>query len=91
MLLCFGIIVLVCWEVLCVLRDLRVDFGRWVEKWVESVGGSIGGEVWGKAVVLNFFVFWGLVLCWEVLWFWIVFGISAWDLGGALCFAGFKG
>ena len=22
--------------------------------------------------------------------FWIVFGISAWDLGGALCFAGFE-
>ena len=42
MLLCFGIIVLVCWEVLCVLRDLRVDFGRWVEKWVESVGGVYG-------------------------------------------------
>ena len=24
-LLCFGIIVLVCWEVLCVLRDLLVE------------------------------------------------------------------
>ena len=31
------------------------------------------------------FVPWGLVLSWEVFWFWIVFGISAWDLGGALC------
>ena len=41
-LLCFGIVVLVCWEVLCVFRDLRVDFGRWVEKWVESVGGVYG-------------------------------------------------
>ena len=27
---------------------------------------------------------WLLVLCWEVLWFWIVFVISAWDLGDAL-------
>ena len=27
----------------------------------------------------------GLVLCWEVLLFWVVLGISAWDLGGALC------
>ena len=36
---------MVCWEVLCVLRDLRVDFGRWVEKWVESVGG---GGIWHK-------------------------------------------
>ena len=52
-------------------------------------------------------MFWGLALCWEVLWFWIafeisawdlggfvfwvVFGISTWDLGGALCIAVFEG
>ena len=33
----------------------------------------------GQGGAFGFFVLWGLVLCWEVLWFWIVFGTSAWD------------
>ena len=28
---------------------------------------------------------------WEVLWFWIVFGLSVWDLRGALCFGVLEG
>ena len=47
MLPCFGIIVLVCWEVLCVLREATGLNARRVEKWGESVGGGIGCEVWG--------------------------------------------
>ena len=31
------------------------------------------------------------VLCWDVLWFWIVFEIPVWDLGFALRIAGLKG
>ena len=46
------------------------------------------GRYFGFCLVL-----WGLVLCWEVLWFWIVLGISAWDMGGDLvldCISGFR-
>ena len=30
-------------------------------------------------------------VCWEVLWFWVVLGISALDLAGALCIVVLEG
>ena len=35
----FSGLLLLCWEVLCVLVFWKVDFGRRVEKWGKSVGG----------------------------------------------------
>ena len=35
------------WEVLCVLRDLRVDLLGGLRNGVKAWGGGIGYEVWG--------------------------------------------
>ena len=44
----------------------------------------------GGALILNCLWDFG-VRFGRCLVFWIIFGISVWDLGGALCFEGFKG
>ena len=44
--------------------------------------------MWGKGGASDFVLCFG---AWHCVWFWIVFGISAWDLGGALCIVVLEG